>query len=79
MSSAKFLLVNSKDDGTFVFILLFFGSKVETDVGFNASSVPVWIFRMLFVLRVLKDRIWGSSDHLFLSKVLTEDSYRIHK
>ena len=27
---------------------------------------------MLFVLRILKAQIWGSSDHLFLSKVSTE-------
>ena len=37
----------STDDGTFVFILLFIGFKVETDIEINASSVPVWIFRML--------------------------------
>ena len=52
-------------------ILLFIGSKVETDVGINASSVPVWIFRMLF----LTVHIWGSTDHLFFSKVSMEDSY----
>ena len=68
----------STDDETFVFILLCIGFKVEPDVGINASSVPVWIFRMLFVLRILKVRIWGSSDHLFFSKVSTGDcnSYR---
>ena len=43
----------SKDDGTFVFILLFIGFNVETDVGIDANSVPAWIFRMLFVLCVL--------------------------
>ena len=47
----------STDDGMSVFILLFIGFKVETDVGVNASSVPVWIFRMLVVLRVLKVQI----------------------
>ena len=31
---------------------------------------------MLFVLHVLKVQIWGSSDHLFLSKISTEDSNR---
>ena len=31
----------STDDGTFVFILLSIGFKVEPDVGINASSVPV--------------------------------------
>ena len=41
----SFFLVISTDDGTFAFILLFIGFKVETDVGINASSVPVWIFR----------------------------------
>ena len=77
MSSAKFLLIISTDGGMFVFILLlFFGSKVETDVGFNASSVPVWIFRMLFVLRALKVQIWGSSDHFFFSKVLSSAKFR---
>ena len=44
------------------------GFKVETDLGINASSVPVLIFRLLFVLRVLKVQIWGSSDHFFFSK-----------
>ena len=68
------------DGGMFVFILLlFFGSKVETDVGFNASSVPVWIFRMLFVLRALKVQIWGSSDHSFFSKVSTGGSNTYRK
>ena len=32
------------------FILFFIGFKVETDVGINASSVPVWIFRTLHEL-----------------------------
>ena len=50
------------------------GFQVEVDVGINASFVPVWIFRMLFVLRVLKVQIRGSSDHLFFSKVSTVDS-----
>ena len=59
----------STDDGTFVFILLFVGFKVETDVGINTSSVPIWIFEMLFWLRVLK-------VHLFFGKVSTEDSNR---
>ena len=72
LSSAKFLLMISTDDGTFEGTLLFIGFKVETNVVIHASSVPVtnpvWIFRMLFVLRVLKVRIWGSSDHLFSPK-----------
>ena len=65
----------------FVFILLFIGFKVETDFGISARSVPVWIFRMLFVLRVLKIQIWGSSDHLFLffSNVSTDDSNRFRE
>ena len=50
----------STDDGAFVFILLFIGLKVEADVGINTSSVPVWIFRMRFVLSVLKAQIWGN-------------------
>ena len=66
--------MKAADDGMFVFIVLFIGFKVETDVGINASCVPVWIFRMLFVLRVLKVQIWGSSDRLFFSKVSTEES-----
>ena len=45
LPSAKFLLMVSTDDGTFVFILLFIGFKVETAAGINASCVPVWIFR----------------------------------
>ena len=69
----------STDNGTFVFILLFIGFKVETDVGINASSVPVWIFRMLVVLCVFKVQIWSSSDNLFSSKVSTEDSNRCSK
>ena len=52
----------STDDGTFVFILLFIGFNVETDVGINASSVPVWIFRIPFVLCVLKVQNPGISD-----------------
>ena len=66
----------STDDGTFVFTLLFIGFIFETDVGINASSVPLWIFRMFFVLRVLKVQVWGNSDHSFFSKVSTEDSNR---
>ena len=68
----------STDYGTFVFFLLFIGFKVETDVGINVGSVQVWIFRMLFVLRVLNVQIFklGSSDHLFFSKVSTEVSIR---
>ena len=31
----------SMHDGIFVFILLFLGLKVETDVGINESSVPI--------------------------------------
>ena len=53
----SFFLVISTDDGTFAFILLFIGFKVETDVGINASSVPVWILSLPFVLRVLKVQI----------------------
>ena len=41
----------STDNETFVFILLFVGFKVETDVGINESSVSIWIFGMCFVLR----------------------------
>ena len=70
----SFFLVISTDDGTFVLILLFIGFKVDTDVGINASSVPVWISSLPFVLRVLKVQIWGSSDHLFFSRFSTEDS-----
>ena len=44
----------------------------SSDLGINASFFPGWIFRMLFMLCVLKVQIWGSSDHLFLSKVSTE-------
>ena len=62
-----------------MFILLFIGFKVETDVEINASSVRVWIFRMLFVLCVLKVQVWGSSDDLFFSKVLTTDSNRFRE
>ena len=47
LSSAKFLLMISTDDGTFVFILLFIRFNVDTDAGFDAGSVPVRIFRML--------------------------------
>ena len=79
MSSAKFLLMISTDDGTFVFVLFLVGFKVETDVGINASSVPVWIFTVPFVLRVLKVQIWCSSDYLFSGKVLTKDSNRSRK
>ena len=43
LSSAKFLVMISADDGTFVLILLFIGFKVETDVVINANSVPVCI------------------------------------
>ena len=48
--------------------------NLETNVGINKKSVPIWIFRMLFVLRVLKVQIWCSSDRLFSSKVSMEDS-----
>ena len=44
----------------------FLGFKVETDVGINASSVPVWIK----CLSCLKVQIWNSSDSLFFSKAL---------
>ena len=40
-SFLKFLLMISTDDETFVFILLFIGFKVETDVGINTSSGPI--------------------------------------
>ena len=35
LPSAKFFLMISMDGGTFVFILLFVGYKVESDVGIN--------------------------------------------
>ena len=65
VSSAKFLLMISIDIGTFVFILLFIGFNVETDVGINESSVPIRIFGMHFVLRAFKAQILCSSIHLF--------------
>ena len=54
LPTAKFLLMISIDNGEFVFILLFAGFKVETDVEINDSSVPILVFRMHFVLRTLK-------------------------
>ena len=50
------------------------GFKNEADVGMNTgsvTSVPVWIFRILFVHHILKVHIRGSSasDHLFFNKV----------
>ena len=60
LSSTKFLVMTSTDDGTFVFILVFVGYKVETDVGINEGYVPDLIFGMLFVLCVLKNHIWYS-------------------
>ena len=77
--SSLFVLMNSMDDGTFVFILLFIGFKVETDVGINTSSGAILIFGMSFVLRALRVQIWGSSDHLFCSKVSTDDFDGCHE
>ena len=57
LSSLKFLLILSMDDGTFVFILFFAGFKVEPDVGINESSIPIWILGMNFVLRAFKVQI----------------------
>ena len=58
------------DDGTFVFILLFIGFKVEINAGINESSVPVWIFRMLSCLYFeLESSDLGSSHHLCFCKV----------
>ena len=56
LSSAKFLLMISIDDGTSVFILLFVGQgfKVEADVEINKSSVSIWIFGIYIVLHALK-------------------------
>ena len=48
LSPAKFLLMISTDDGALVFILLFIGFNVETDVGINESSVPNLDFRNAF-------------------------------
>ena len=47
----------STDHGTFLFFLLFNWLKLDTDVGINANSVPVWIFRMLSMFRVLEVQI----------------------
>ena len=43
LSSAKFLLWISMDDGTFGYVLLSFGFKVETDVGINGWFAPFWL------------------------------------
>ena len=40
LSSAKFLLWISMDDGTFGYVLSSFGFKVETVVGINESFAP---------------------------------------
>ena len=51
------------------------GRQVMLRGGREAGTVtPASILRMLFVLRALEVRIWGESDHLFLSKVSAEDS-----
>ena len=49
----------STDHGTFLFFLLFNWLKLDTDVGINANSVPVWIFRMLFMLSHLEGSDFG--------------------
>ena len=44
LSSAQFLaMISTHADGSFVSILLFTGFNMETDVGIDAGSVPVWI------------------------------------
>ena len=74
LSSAKFLVTISTDEGTFFFILLFIGFNVENYVGINESSVPLaaWILGVNFVLCVLKVQIWWSTLH-FSSKKFHEE------
>ena len=43
LTSAKFLLLISMDDGTFGYIISSFGFKVETDVGINGCFAPFWL------------------------------------
>ena len=75
LSSAKFLLWISMDDGTFIFVLLFVGIKVETDDGINESYVPIWIFGKHFVLCALWRFKFGAIlVKFFLGKVSTENS-----
>ena len=53
----------SMGDGTFVFILLFVGFKIETNVGINKIFDPIWISGMIFVLCARTVQIWCSSFH----------------
>ena len=78
LTSAKFILMISMDNGMFVFILLFVGFKVETDVEINKRSVPIQIFGNQFVVCNLKVQIWCSFIHFFFSKFSTGDSDGCH-
>ena len=63
-----------QDDETFVFILVFVGFKIETDVRINEGSIPIWIFGMHLMLCSLKVQMWCSYIHFFSSKIMMNDS-----
>jgi hypothetical protein len=50
LSSAKFLLWISMDDGTFGYVLSSFGFKVETDVEINERFAPFWLLRTRYLI-----------------------------